>query len=529
MPVNQSTMDKFKDFRRAKRQEAADRVGQVVGGTAETLRTGRSAAATFADRDPQLKRDRMKAAFMAKQEAKLGILGDMQKEEQFYYSREQEERHAVLKDIHARLMAEVRVAENDASRAATSAAQAAAGKRLAKTQQAERSLAEEMNLYGMDSGTEALVDSIAGSYGLAPTKEEARAAKSGALAQGYMMQYLKTAGEPGSTKYNEALLSLDDAGLVDDDNNGNYVATGTPGQLKAHLATRFGEEDSQQRRMAEEDAKAYADGALRQQQQVPVDAKTVLQEGMAVLNESEIKTDSDKIEAMHELAGRLHLQPEHIRELVPGYAEIEAGAASERQTAETLVDAQLQAAYEDAGKTYGGDADVPEMGNIYEAYKQAKGIAKENSPLGATADDDEDWGTTIGIPGIQRAGTAQDRMRQTFDLIEQYPEAPAMQTIKQQIMASQDFADFKNQTGYGDDDFAFREMNRMARAQQKSQVRSDKAQRQLRFKQGLSSRKAQTATTTPQPNQAVPQAKPKKHTPASADLVQGTANRVAEE
>lgn len=75
--------DLFSQYQRARRKNIANKTRQIVGGTAETLRTGESAASTFAKREVDNSGSYMDP--MEKVKAKQAILKDLATEEHNYY------------------------------------------------------------------------------------------------------------------------------------------------------------------------------------------------------------------------------------------------------------------------------------------------------------------------------------------------------------------------------------------------------------------------------------------------------------
>lgn len=528
MPVSDSMMGKFKDFRRAKRGAVADRIHQGVGGTAETLRTGESAVSTFGKRDPQLYRDKLRQEFMAKQEAKMGITKDLQREEQFYYSREQEERLAIMSDIQERLRMEIQMAQRDKDRAATSAAQAAANKKQVKLQEIQRDVVDYTNnIERMLPATAAAAEALTSSYGLKGGKEQ----QDGALAAAYLRRI--------DPQENDALLGemmADGLVTIGPDGKTPVPAPGvTSRQMRARMGMAFGDDDDA-RRMADADARAEAQQSLRAEMSSSgVNPQQVLEEAMNTVAQGEF-TDAQKYQYMMAVAGKLHIPLGLMREMVPNFEGIEDAYDSERQVKQTIIDVGFAQAEEIAGRTYAGDAERPAgLSDLKSAWDQAKSIASDSAAErrggpaegeeGYVADPDAEYAEMMGVPGLKRGVTAADRMVQTLDLIEQYPDKPVMQTLRDQIMASPEFAQFKKKMNYGDDMFAFREMNRMARKQHKATRISDRKQRANNMRTGLDARKAPAMPGTPQPK--APPAPPKK--PEAVELVQGNASRVAEE
>ena len=87
----------YKKYRNVKRKAAQTRIGQAVGGGAETMRTGRSAAETFAARAPQY--DTMSAK--EKMAAKAAINKEIASQEQWAFEKALQERLDILKENNA--------------------------------------------------------------------------------------------------------------------------------------------------------------------------------------------------------------------------------------------------------------------------------------------------------------------------------------------------------------------------------------------------------------------------------------------
>ena len=90
-------------------------------------------------------------------------------------------------------------------------------------------------------------------------------------------------------------------------------------------------------------------------------------------------------------------------------------------------------------------------------------------------------------PGAPQApaSSAQARTLQLFDEIEQYPDSPPVQYQKQMMMASPQFAAYKEARGYQDDDFAFKEMAREARVQIRQNRRQDRKTKRENIDMGI--------------------------------------------
>ena len=90
-------------------------------------------------------------------------------------------------------------------------------------------------------------------------------------------------------------------------------------------------------------------------------------------------------------------------------------------------------------------------------------------------------------PGAPQApaSSAQARTLQLFDEIEQYPDSPPVQYQKQMMMASPQFAAYKEARGYQDDDFAFKEMAREARVQIRQNKRQDRKTKRENIDMGI--------------------------------------------
>ena len=537
MPLSQDTLSKFKDFRRTKTGSILERGGQALGGGAETMRTGESAAATFGRRDPALKRERLRQQFMEKQGAKLGILQDLQAEEQFYFSREQEERMRVFEQISQNQRTLQQVEAQDRQRSASSATAAAQlGYRAISDEFDYKAREHQANTTGLTPATEAAVYRASSAAGF--DKEGLKRLKDAEAAQALVNQ---VARRMDPKDFQETML---DTGMaIMDPVTGAVKANAESGQIQARVRTHYKEREDPEWHNVKADAQAEARQEVANSQLVSgASAEQVILANMDVLSQGDY-TASQKYIAMNDLAADFNMPREMLIELAgvdpnTGESMYETIESQHKLDVETGDDelTQLNEDRKDiAKKTFGGDSEIVRgLEDISMAMEQARGMAQETSragPQGGEQDLSQGEGL-YGLEGVSPAQTAAERMRQTFDLIEQYPDHPPLQTVRDQIMSSQEFSQFKDKMGYTDDTFAFREMNRMARQQQKDVRKSDKAQRALNMKQGMTGRAMRAARTdaptTPLDKSPVAP-KPKKHTPASAELVQGTASRVAEE
>ena len=152
---------------------------------------------------------------------------------------------------------------------------------------------------------------------------------------------------------------------------------------------------------------------------------------------------------------------------------------------------------------------------IRDSYSE---LAEENAydPNRIETGKDEDGD---GIPDIEWAPTAAERFRQTLDMIDAYPDKPAAQYAKQSLMSSPEFAQFKEHYGYKDDAFAFREMNKLAKQQDRENKRSDRLRKKMNVRHQLGQYRDRQGT----------QLMPKEKKVTAADLVTGaTGSRIAE-
>jgi hypothetical protein len=558
--LSPETLAKFRAFRRARTANALGRAGQIVGGTAETMRTGRSAAETFAARDPDLLRQRGRAEMLQQADAQMKVAKEQSAQERYYFEQEQQERISLLSDYAQRVQMEYDRARADADRAQRgSQAKAHLLVRVAELEKLQRDIDNRMATDTLTPGAETVTDSVLRRFGMEPRKgtkslpktEEQRIRKE-ALAQqmNEILDGLDPEGKEFQRRWNQATRSVNgvpdpDAPFVPDGMglavNPKYLtmeellASEPAGDAETEtFGDRLREMDKSSRPLVSqaraERAMDFEAGAESQPQFASESEKdSAFQAAMQQITNSGMNKH-DEVLAIEKVMLAFGKTVDQARELL-GTVTDEEGNTTYRWDAmvedrrldqkdlDDAIEKQEQTLVTAAGKTFGGDARIQGIIDVGEAYRRATALAEENAydpnRIETGKDEDDD-----GIPDIEWAPTAAERFRQTLDMIDAYPDKPVAQYAKQSLMSSPEFAQFKEHYGYKDDAFAFREMNKLAKQQDRENKRSDRLRKKMNVRHQLGQYRDRQGT------QRMP--KEKKVTEA-ADLVTGaTGSRIAE-
>jgi hypothetical protein len=530
---SEDTLRRFRDFRRAKTSAALSRVGQVVGGGAETLRTGRSAAQTFAERDPELERLRTRQRFLETQKARMGIIGDLEARERFELTQEQDR-------AKTQLQASLREAEmilNQEARNADRIQQASYQReslRLQKLRQQGQELDDlRTDFEEIKPATQKVFDDL---FGRGQTRRQSvaqiKATQGEQLlteASRALSQQIEATGlEEEVARVQDQIrqgVNLDSAldTVADEDikkalkRQIDSVARNLQIQSTASPTSQLSSEDleSKLNSIADADQLSIPQRALAIQTALEQSGLDEASRNDALLNApraldmiSEAKEDFDNLGKADEA-----YMKEVKRDVRVGGGSVRANDAlgNVAKAAQNLSEVGRAPRYE-----------------VGQAIRETIPEAREG--VGVTRDMDEPQadlsrGDMFGT-GVSPAPTASERMLQTLDLIERYPDQPALQYTRDTIMNSPEFAEFRKHYGYdqpGQEKLAFREMNRMAR-QQQAQARKDfRARRNLNIQQGLGGYQRKPEQMLPK----TPERKQQQST--SAEIVQGTDSRIAEE
>jgi hypothetical protein len=528
--LSPETLAKFRAFRRSRTANALGRAGQIVGGTAETMRTGRSAAETFAARDPDLLRQRGRAEMLQQADAQMKVAKEQAAQERYYFEQEQQERISLLSDYAQRVKMEYDRARSDADRAQRgSQAKAQLLVRVAELEKLQRDIDNRMATDTLTPGAETVTDSVLRRFGMEPRKgtkslpktEEQRIRKE-ALAQ--QMNEILNGLDPNSEEFTERW----------DQATGSVNGVPGPGSEDAPFVDRLREMDKSSRPLVSqartERAMDFEAGAESQPRFASESEKdSAFQAAMQQITNSGMNKH-DEVLAIEKVMLTFGKTVDQARELLGTVTDEEGNTTyrwdtmvedrlRDQKDLDDAIEKQEQTLVTAAGKTFGGDARIQGIIDVGEAYRRSTALAEENAydPNRIETGKDEDGD---GIPDIEWAPTAAERFRQTLDMIDAYPDKPVAQYAKQSLMSSPEFAQFKEHYGYKDDAFAFREMNKLAKQQDRENKRSDRLRKKMNVRHQLGQYRDRQGT------QLMP--KEKKVTEA-ADLVTGaTGSRIAE-
>jgi len=101
---------------------------------------------------------------------------------------------------------------------------------------------------------------------------------------------------------------------------------------------------------------------------------------------------------------------------------------------------------------------------------------------GATYSPDE---VAMGDMGVNLLEDPQSRSAQLFDQIEAYSSEPKYAQMRNELMGSEDFQQYKRARGYQNDDFAFKEWGREMKRKYKDSIKEDKRRKRQNMQAGL--------------------------------------------
>lgn len=470
----------------ARRRETAARTAQAVGGTAETMRTGVSAAETFARREPQYDTMSQKEKLAAQQP----LVESLRKEETFYYGKALERELSYMAEQEKNYRAALQAA---AQKYATMTSAAKARAQL-QTRRLEHDIgllrADKEKMLTASPQSQAEFNSLAAGVDAELAQEKAQ-----------IVQALKAANpdasaaeiEAAADQVVDATVPAKMVELVDGVTQGKE-----PGQARAIMqlmGSRYG--------VSMDDMKAAPGGERLEALDAEV-ARLV----EANVEEADTKRaewaqragqtfggsrEMDRLMA-HGEQGAVRRQATPVRgEAAPAVgtrvprAEAPAAAEAFEAGAEEVragpVGGPPVAPGAPAGVAYPrtpADPSLepyrpPEAGEPVEAFD----VEQQQQEAYQLPED-----SIYGLP-IKPAGTAAERTLQMLDLIEQYPEHPPLQQTKEALMSDPKFQQYKKDRGYEDDSFAFREMRREYGAQRRRTVKSDREARRRNVDEGV--------------------------------------------
>ena len=508
-------MAQLKDFRRKKRARDRQRVAQVIGGAAGTWQGDPMAFERLA---PERLWEAERARFMAQKEQEAKVAAQIGEEERYYFGKEQEERRTVLSDIAQEMERLSQIAQTDARLAQNANEARARLQGLAKLERARQVQAKLLQSYGLTPAAQELGDQILKEYNIP------KPPAIGPLNDAYVgREIIEKALEYGGKDSVKELMERD---VIVPGADG--ISEPAPGVRAIDLAKRLGidGEDlanaqiagrqqalAEQQRRIEATAQAPSadiDAALRAVDQSGVDEHD--RHNLMLL----ISPDEDRIRQA------LGTDPEKGDRWELAKSEHKGSQVEDEEEFKYHMGDYIRT----SGQTSGGRVEryLGDLPSLSERYNQATEMAKRTSVLRGKDEDGD------GVPDIDWAPDAPGRFIQILDQIEQYPDKSPVKWAKQQIMESPEFSQFMKQYGYEEDpDYAFKEMNRLARQQQ----RSTRAKLQRRTKEFI--RRGEGAYAgMPRPGftptgDVVQETAEAKKKPTSAGLVTGaTGSRIAE-
>lgn len=515
-------MAQLKTFRQAKRTRDRQRAGQVVGGLGGTVLGDPMAFERLA---PERLWEAERARFMAQKEQEAKVAAQLGQQEQYYFGKEQEERRTVLSDIAQEMERLSQIAQTDARLAQNANEARARLQGLAKLERAQQTNADLLQSYGLTPAAQELEKQLTQEYKL--PKPPAIGPLNDAYVGGAIIQQVQQRAREGDVQAQKALQKLGAEGRIGSSPTGDIVAA--PGVRAVDLARSLDIDE-------EELAKARMDGGQKaqaeQQRRIEAtaqDPSTDIDAALLAVEQSRL-SESDK----HNLMLNISPDEDRIRQALgvdskgaDRWGLVKTAHQTYQDTKERTLDTEMGDYIRTAGQTFGGRVEryLGDLPSLSERYNQATEMAKRTSVLRGKDEDGD------GVPDIDWAPDAPGRFIQILDQIEQYPDKSPVKWAKQQIMESPEFSQFMKQYGYEEDpDYAFKEMNRLARQQQ----RSTRAKLQRRTKEFI--RRGEGAYAgmprpgfTPTGDVVQETAEAKKKKPTSAELVTGaTGSRIAE-
>ena len=516
-------MARLKTFRQAKRLRDRQRTGQVVGGLGGTLLGDPMAFERLA---PERLLEAERARFMAQKEQEARVAAQLGQQEQYYFGKEQEERRTVLSDIAQEMQRLSQIAQTDA-RLAQSGAQARANLQgRAKLERAQQTNADLLQSYGLTPAAMELEKQLTRQYKF--PKPPAIGPLNDAYEGGAIIQRLRVLASEGDALAQKDLKRLEAEERIGSSPTGDIVAS--PGvravDLARSLKTSIDEEELVKARMdGRQKARAEQE---RRIQATAQDPSTDIDAALLAVEQSRL-SESDK----HNLMLNISPDEDRIRQVLgvdskgaDRWGLVKTAHQTYQDTKERTLDTEMGDYIRTAGQTFGGRVEryLGDLPSLSERYDQAKEMAKKSSALRGKDEDGD------GIPDVDWAPDAPGRFIQILDQIEQYPDQPPVKWAKQQIMGSPQFSEFMKQYGYEEDpDYAFKEMNRMARRQQRSTKAKLRRRTRENIRQGIGGYAGMARPGfTPTGDVVQETAEPKKK-PASTNLVTGaTGSRIAE-
>ncbi len=310
----------------------------------------------------------------------------------------------------------------------------------------------------------------------------------------------------------QPLYQVDAAGNPVKDKDGNNVPSHKGKAYDAYLANLSGgDPDFEPTKTQRSDALKYAE------QQTVTDYRPAALQAEARDAIAQSDDPVEQLQILSAIAQQSNIPLEDLTNDGGQLAEAVAKAKPLRDQQLKEADDAIDARYDKWGtiarQTHGGKGDFPDKLDAFEANRmETRAPAPRSAPPaeptdgpsappeaavepGAPSEPAEpaapagaqpyaEYRTGPGAPAPP-SSNAQERTIQLFDEIEQYPDSPPVQHQKQMLLATPEFAAYKEARGYQDDEFAFKEMAREARVQIRQNKRDDRKTKRENIDMGL--------------------------------------------
>lgn len=445
-------MSKFRDYRKHKNKEGRARAAQIVGGAAETMRTGESAASTFAKREPYWKK-----GLMSRQEkvtAKRPLLKDIERVRQFDYTQEMRKETEILR---AKLRREEAISRDEL-----------AAKRLNLSASQHRAR-NQMTVLGDDIGRNLKEQEELST--LSPMGQER--IKETRSANQYLKDYSEASANTRIQNIKDLRLDVKngvtgaDVALKKEEDN-NKTDTGKAYPSKGDLIDYFKGEthiQDQAKKAAALEAKKVAKEFAEDYSVSDADVGIKLLANRAGVTTDDLVAGEQYYRSEEKRTVRYDdLQEENQKVLTDLDKEYEALDTKRHSAARAVGPGAPQAALRPLDESdFAGIASAGEQA-IAEPLEDLGGEAGEE---GEAEEEDMDPNGFMGIKGKKRPLGAANRFEEALKTIENMPEYRPSVMLKQKIMESTEFKAYMAKFHFTDPDLAFNEFKRDWRKKRK--------------------------------------------------------------
>ena len=455
-------MKKFKDYQKARAEHTRRLVRQAAGGTAETLRTGRSAEETFRVRAPDYGDEYMtpKEKMAKRQE----LIASIAEQEAFTKLQLLENARTELRETMANQRAAGNMfvqLEGQRSQQAQNAARLKRAEYENELKDLDRRLGD-LNTMG-EAGTAVFKAAFSeldrGSPGYRAAYREMLA---GALAQGGMS--LEEFGgldseERRDTEQNvhKAMKHWQTVQLAMRVPEILELSKDEVGEGLAVIIALGGELDISQKALAAADPRA----ARMLDDEVTAQAQEMQQLNLETMNSWDIYKRAHNQSytnqgPVKDVAEEIANSQASISEALNAAVDISGPSAARVLAGEEAA----PVVFEEPG-AFEGDGTAKRPTDEEEAAFEAERRAVQPG-LDAPPPQADYHSSLFGFP-IKPAGTAYDRTLQALDLLEEFPEHPPLEHFRNELLASTEFKTFATDRGYEDDAFALKQLRREMR------------------------------------------------------------------